>query len=199
MKHGTKCLLLFATVLLLAFNVSCGDDDDDSVDGENSTPEDDDDDNDDDDTDSDVFQVGFAKVDITPDVDVIMAGYGSAFFSVENCRWSTGIHDPLFAHAVAFEDSANSSQVILIVLDNVGTITNEIVRIQQQIAQQIQIDPDSVVVAATHTHGGPDTIGLFGVIIPPITGRQEDVVEKMVEGAVEAGVTAWQNRVPATC
>jgi len=194
-----RWLFLLLIALMVVFCVSCGDDDDDSAD-DTGDDADDDDDNDDDDNDTQggQFQVGFSKVDITPQDETIMAGYGAAFFLLNNCRWSTGVHDPLYAHAVAFDDPASSKEAILIVLDNVGTITNDIVLIQQGIAQELGIDPGSVVVAATHTHGGPDTIGLYGVIVPPITGRQDEVIDLMIQGAIEAGVEAWENRVPAT-
>ncbi|MFC1889183.1 neutral/alkaline non-lysosomal ceramidase N-terminal domain-containing protein [Thermodesulfobacteriota bacterium] len=145
----------------------------------------------------DAFKAGFAVVDITPGVDVRLAGYGSAFISDSFCRWSTGVHDPLYAHAVAFDDRLDGKALILIVLDNVGTITNEVKEIQAGVAGALGLAEESIVVSATHTHHGPDTIGLWGVIIPPITGRQEDVIDMMVAGAIEAGIDAWNARVPA--
>jgi len=146
---------------------------------------------------ADAFNVGFARIDITPEVDVMLAGYDVGFFSYDNCRWSTGVHDPLYAHAVAFDDPLDGKAVILVVLDNVGTITNEIVEIQVGIAGALGIAEESVVVSSTHTHHGPDTIGLWGVVIPPMTGRQEDVIDRMVAGAIRAGIEAWEARVPA--
>ena len=146
---------------------------------------------------TDAFNVGFAKVDITPEVDVMLAGYGAAFVSYDFCRWSTGVHDPLYAHAVAFDDPLSGKAVILVVLDNVGTITNEVVEIQAGVAGALDLAEESVVVASTHTHHGPDTIGMWGVILPPMTGRQEDVIDAMVAGAVRAGIEAWETRVPA--
>jgi len=149
------------------------------------------------DHDFETLKVGFARVDVTPDVPVKLAGYGAAFFSDDFCRWSTGVHDPLYAHAMALEDRVGSV-VILIVLDNVGTITNEIVRIQDGVSRELGIDARDVVVCSTHTHHGPDTVGIWGVIVPPETGRQEDAIDRMVQGAVRAGVDAWKARVPAS-
>jgi len=186
-------IILACTSLVCACSDSDDDDDDNDAGGDDDDSGDDDDD---DDSDPGPFQVGFAKVDVTPDIPVMMAGYGSAFLSDRFCRWSTGVHDPLYAHAVAFDDPQNQP-IILIVLDNVGTITNEIVRIQAEIAQALEIQEKSIVVAATHTHHGPDTIGLWGVIVPPETGRQEEVIEQIVQGAVQAGIDAYEARVPA--
>jgi hypothetical protein len=145
---------------------------------------------------STALKVGFAGVDITPAVPVKLAGYGAAFLSDQFCRWSTGVHDSLYAQALAVEDRQGAA-VILIVLDDIGTITNEIVKIQAGVSGELGIPEASVVVSSTHTHHGPDTIGLWGVIVPPQTGRQEDVIDGMVQGAIRAGVAAWQARVPA--
>ena len=144
------------------------------------------------------IRVGFARVDVTPEVPVKLAGYGTFFFSEDNCRWSTGVHDPLFASAVAFDDPDGAAPVILIVLDLVGLMAGDIASIQQGIADALGIGERSVVVASTHTHHSPDTIGLWGIIIPPVSGRQEDVVQRILSGAVQAGIYAWNSRVPAT-
>ena len=183
------CLLLFSCADDPSTSSGQADDDDDNTD---------DDDSDDDNADSPSFQVGFSKIDISPweDLSLKLAGYGSFFLFEGLCRWSTGIHDPLYAHAVAFEDEKGQA-VVMIVLDTVGVITNEVVRIQAGVATAVGIEEKSVVVASTHTHHGPDTIGLWGLIIPPKTGRDDNYLNMMVQGAIESGVTAWNNRVPA--
>jgi len=144
------------------------------------------------------IRVGFARVDVTPEVPVKLAGYGTFFFSEDECRWSTGIHDPLFASAVAFDDPDGAAPVILVVLDLVGLMVDDIATIQRGIADALGVGERSVVVASTHAHHGPDTIGLWGVIVPPISGRQEEVVQRILSGAVQAGIYAWNSRVPAT-
>jgi len=140
---------------------------------------------------------GFAAVDITPAVPVKMAGYGVYFFAESNCRWSTGVHDPLYARAVAFQnDGPDSTAVVLIVLDLVGAMADDVLAIQQGVAQETGIAEDAVVVSSTHTHHGPDTLGLYGTVLPPVSGRDDEVVAEMVAGAVEAGARAWNARTP---
>jgi len=200
----TAILILGAMVFISIFFAACGNNNNNSTTGDDDTgnsADDDtttDDDSGDDDTASKEFRAGFAKIDITPTVPVKMAGFGMAFFSVDNCRWSTGVHDPLYARAAAFDDPNGVAPIVIIVLDDVGTITNDIVRIQAGVAAVTGIPEKSVIVASTHTHHGPDTIGLWGVIVPPITGRDEDVINKMVDGSIQAGINAWKARVPAT-
>ena len=184
MPFKITCIRWIALLLLSVFLLpSCGDESSNGIDETVGH-------------DSETLQAGFARIDVTPAVPVKLAGYGAAFLSEDFCRWSTGVHDPLYAHAMAVEDR-HGTAVILIVLDNVGTITNEIVEIQAGVARELGIEARQVVVASTHTHHGPDTIGLWGVIVPPATGRQEDVIDEMVQGAIRAGVNAWRARVPA--
>ena len=196
-------LLIVALMVSMSF-AACEQDDDE--DGKTVCKDDDDDDDDNDDNDDNNddstdppfsdFSVGFSKRDISPDHPVKMAGYGSAFLLESWCRWSTGIHDPIWARAAAFEDG-DGDAVIMIVMDNVGTITNEIVKIQTGISKKLDIPEKSIVVAATHNHHGPDTIGLWGLIIPPQTGRDDVYLEWMVQQAIDTGIGAFEARVPA--
>jgi hypothetical protein len=126
-----------------------------------------------------------------------MAGYGVYFLSESNCRWSTGVHDPLYARAVAFQNRGpDRTSAILIVLDLVGAMEDDVRTIRKGVAQAVGIAEDAVVVSSTHTHHGPDTIGLYGTLLPPISGRDEDVMAGLISGAVEAGIQAWESRVP---
>lgn len=183
-------LVLFLSVALL-FGCATGDDDDSDV----NAP--DDDTTDDDDDDYSPFMAGFARVDISPDHPVMMGGYDTAFFSTDNARWSTGVHDPIYATAVAFTD-AKSDPVVLIHLDVVGVILPDVVKIREGVSSALAIPVEGIIVASSHSHGGPDTIGIYGVWIPPICGRDDLFIQRMIDGAVEAGIAARQNLVPAT-
>ncbi|MCL4233238.1 MAG: neutral/alkaline non-lysosomal ceramidase N-terminal domain-containing protein [Deltaproteobacteria bacterium] len=192
--------------LLVSFSLlvtSCAGDDDDDDSNEPSGDDDAiaDDDSDDDAADDDdlgpagVLQVGAARVDISPapDVSLKMGGYGLYFLSESMCRWSTGVHDPIYATAIAVED-ADGRRVILIHLDVVGLITTDIVRIQQGVSAALAIVPDRVIVSASHSHQSPDTVGMWGVLLPPISGRDEAFIDDMIAGSVQAGVDAYNAR-----
>jgi len=140
---------------------------------------------------------GFAAVDITPAAPVKMAGYGVYFLSESNCRWSTGVHDPLYARAAAFQNTGRDrAAAVLIVLDLVGAMAEDVRTIQRGVAHPAGIAEDAVVVSCTHTHHGPDTIGLYGTVLPPMSGRDDEVVAGLLSGAIEAGRQAWENRAP---
>lgn len=196
--------ILFIICLAAVFVCACsGGDDDDAPDdddaGDDDASDDDaqDDDTGDDDQPPGPFAAGFAKVDVTPETIVKLAGYGTFFLSEDNCRWSTDVHDPLFAQAAAFDDPASGRAVIIIVLDNVGMMIEPITRIKLDVARATGIDPGGVIISSTHTHHGPDTIGLWGVLLPPISGMEVKALERMIAGAVKAGRSAWESRVPA--
>jgi len=193
-------LIIALALLCLGCGGSDDDDDDDFSDPGFSDDSDDDDsagDDDDDTPDSGEFQVGFSRVDVSPEWSVKMGGYGTYFLSENMCRWSTGIHDPIYATAIAFENPGQQP-VILIHFDVVGLILPDIQLIGQGIADALKIDANRTVVAASHSHGSPDTIGIWGVMLPPISGRDEDYMTFLIQKGIEAGVQAYQARVPAT-
>lgn len=167
---------------------SSGDDDsnDDSA-GHN------DDDNDNDD--GPAIKVGFSRTDISPDHSLIMAGYGFAFLSDRFCRWSTGVHDPIYATAVAFEFEGQA--VVLIHLDVIGVILPDVESIQEGVSQEIGIDKNRVIVCGSHSHSSPDTMGLWGVIYPMKTGRDPEFIVGMIQGAINAGKDAYEARQAA--
>lgn len=199
------CLVVIVLMTMAAM-VGCADDDDDT--GDDDVADDDvadDDATDDDLADDDIadddvvppgFQVGAARVDISPDWPVAMAGYGLVFISENWCRWSEGIHDPIYATALALDDG-KGQLIIQIVVDTVGIIITDVEVIQQRLAAELNISIEQIVISATHNHNGPDTIGIWGVLLPPISGRDEDFIDMMIDGSVEAGVQAYANRKPA--
>lgn len=143
-----------------------------------------------------MLEAGFARVDISPEEPVKMGGYGMAFLSESFLRWSEGVHDPLYATAVALVDD-DGPPIILVTLDVLGTILTDVVRIQEEVASRVPVPPERVVVCASHSHGSPDTVGIWGVVFPPSTGRMDVFIERMIAGAVDAAVDAYGNRRPA--
>jgi hypothetical protein len=77
----------------------------------------------------------------------------------QNARPATGVHDELWARAIVV--SQGDTSVAIIALDLVGLFNqeNEAVR-AELLARGVEVD--HVVMAATHDHEGPDTVGLWG-------------------------------------
>jgi peroxiredoxin len=100
---------------------------------------------------ADKLRVGLAEVGITPTLDgkpVYLAGFG-------HNRKATGVHDPLFARAVVFQEG--EKKLALVCLDVVGFFHPHVLNVRKQLP-----DFHYVMVSSTHNHEGPDTLGLWG-------------------------------------
>lgn len=203
-RLATSWTILFAILVVSLLIGTLGCPADDSDDDDTTWPPDDDDseidgpaETYDDDRILPEMQVGFGRVDITPKHSVIMAGYGLAVLTDRMCRWSTGSHDPIYASAVAF-DPPQADPILLITLDTIGIILPDADRIRQGVTDAIGVAPDRVVVSGSHSHGSPDTMGLWGVIYPMQTGRDDAFIEQMIQGGIDAATAAFTSREPAT-
>lgn len=194
-------ILIGLLLLALAISfVACGDDDDDDNDsaspGDDDVSSDDDTSADDDDSDASTLYAGAARVDVTPTKDLILGGYGMCFVAKIFCRWSDGVHDPLYANAVALED-AHGTTIVQIAIDSVGMVYTHLQVIQDGVAAATGIPAENVIVSTSHSHQAPDTIGMWGVTIPPKPGRDPEYMAQVISGAIDAGVEAFADRRPA--
>lgn len=97
------------------------------------------------------LEAAAAKVDISPDLKtekVLMAGFGATG------RVPAGIHDPLYARILVLREGGKT--VAVVGLDLLGFYRNDVEDLRRLAGL------DTVFVAATHTHSGPDTLGLWG-------------------------------------
>jgi hypothetical protein len=101
----------------------------------------------------DKVRVGYAQRVITPPLDppVYLAGFGQN-------RVAQSVHDDLYAGALAL--SQNGTHIIVVALDLLGLGRANCLEIEAAIhARQPNTE---VIVACTHVHHAPDTIGLWG-------------------------------------
>jgi hypothetical protein len=94
-----------------------------------------------------VLRAGTAKIDITPEKSVKMAGYSS------RTGLSTGVHDPLSARVVAFEN--NSKRLVLVSTDLIGFTGGTAERFRKVILDEFKLEPGELFLSAIHTHAGP--------------------------------------------
>jgi hypothetical protein len=144
---------------------------------------------------SDRLQVGVHRIDISPAYPVILGGYGTCFGSIESCRWATGVHDPLFASAIAI--TKGDDALVILSLDSLGLAAQDADPVRQAVAQRLSISVDRVILTSSHSHAAPDTVGLWGTIFPAESGRDEQYMRFVKVRSVEAAIRAWENRVPA--
>ncbi len=97
------------------------------------------------------MKIGYAQNVITPLLDkpVYLAGFG-------NNRRATTVHDDLYARALAIQ--AGEKILVLVALDLVGFFRPDV----QDVIRRVQRPEIEIVIASTHTHHGPDTMGLWG-------------------------------------
>ncbi len=93
-----------------------------------------------------MLKAGFGRVDITPPVGCDLQGH---FVKIT----STGVRDPLLANALYLDDGA--TQVCIVSCDLAGVTRDAVAQARRLAHQHTGIDPDNVIVCATHTHTGP--------------------------------------------
>jgi neutral ceramidase len=93
------------------------------------------------------LRAGIARADITPDKPVTLAGYASRI------NFSQGVHDPLSARAVAFEQGGK--RLVLMSVDVCGFYNDTAEPLRQAIIDRCQLQPAELFLCATHTHSGP--------------------------------------------
>lgn len=138
------------------------------------------------------FLVGVGQASTEPAGQVCIGGYG-----VFCNRPSTGIKDPLVARGLAVT-GGNGETLIIVTTTAVGYFAaykdelgpNGIYEVRQRIAERIPVPADNIVVVSDHSHAAPDTIGIWG-------GVDADYMQILADGAVAAGVAAFEDRRPA--
>jgi hypothetical protein len=100
-----------------------------------------------------MLQLGYSQAIITPSFEhpVFLAGFG------QNRRAET-VHDDLTVRVMALKD--DHTTLILVALDLIGFFSPDVLEVSRRIhtkAPEVQ-----VILASTHTHHAPDTMGLWG-------------------------------------
>jgi hypothetical protein len=125
------------------------------------------------------FSAGAAKRRITPELkpgaSVWMAGFA-------NGRAATGVHDDLWTRCLAM--SAGGKPVVVCSVDVIGLFFEDVKKIREGARARLKRDVD-VIVASTHVHEGPDTMGLWGPQMG-VSGIDEAYNQAVVDRTVEA-------------
>lgn len=95
------------------------------------------------------IKAGLAKIKITPQEPVRMAGYGARTEPFKD------VHDDLFASAVVFDDG--SRRACIITADVIGFSHEFSDDTRKLIHQSTGIAEDHILISAVHNHGGPVT------------------------------------------
>ncbi len=143
------------------------------------------------------LSAGAAKTRITPPLEIPYltssgAGTSAPFQSV---------HDDLFARALVLDDG--NQALALLAVDSLGydddilgpgrNFTREL---RQRIAARTGLQPGAIMLAASHTHSGPETLDLS-----PLrqTRGAEEWLERHREQLADTVISAWERRTPVRC
>ena len=132
-----------------------------------------------------VWYAGFGRRQIVPDENsdqpLYIAGY--------NNGWEiTGVLDYCEARAVWLDDGGEG--VLLIGVDCIALDSGTVGQIRERLADLP--DCKAVHVYATHTHAGPDTLGLWGPV--GVDGKNDAYMEALIQACEEAGREAAADR-----
>lgn len=113
-------------------------------------------------------------------------------------RRFTGEHDPLFARAVVLRHG--DTALALVVVDNIGLVRPDIQRMRQRAAELVNdpaLPPQRIIVSSTHTHSGPDVVGLWGEH-ELSSGRDPEYMAALTETVAAQVASAAAQLVPVT-
>jgi hypothetical protein len=99
-----------------------------------------------------ILRAGAARVDITPPPGIDLSGYGA------RQNPATGVRDPLYTRALVLEDDRR--QIAVVSCDILGFDRELADDARARIERATGIPGLQVLLAATHTHGGPATVFL---------------------------------------
>ena len=115
---------------------------------------------------------GYGQVDITPPV-----GEFCSFRLAPNKR-SLGVHDPLYVYALYLKTSAQP--LLMLSIDCVALAYSIIEKIKQAVQKIVKLQNSQILLAATHTHNGAETLGEEPFV------NNDIQIDRIVDGCVKA-------------
>ncbi len=133
------------------------------------------------------LQIGYAQDTITPSLErpVYLAGFGQN-------RLAESVHDDLYVRALAL--AHDDARLVVAALDLIGLGRQHCREIEQRV--RAEAPGVRLLLSCTHTHHGPDTIGLWG---PDMTtsGVDPDYLDSLKDKITAAALAAWSRLQPA--
>jgi hypothetical protein len=100
-----------------------------------------------------LLRAGVSSANINPTMSAFIAG------DKQNRKF-TGVHDSLYAKAVVL--TKGTEKLALVTLDCIGLLYPDVLRIRQKAAELCGFPEARIIVSSTHTHSGPDVVGIWG-------------------------------------
>jgi hypothetical protein len=133
------------------------------------------------------FRVGASSAVITPSKGTFVAGHS------QNRRF-TGVNDDLYVKAIAISDRKQS--VVILTFDCIGLLYPQLQEIRRLADRKIiwpRFRRERVVMSSTHTHSGPDVVGIWGPDMAH-TGVDAAYLDDLERLAADQVRRAWRRR-----
>lgn len=131
------------------------------------------------------FKVGFAKVDITPELGCLLYGYPRE-------RRAQRVMDPLSVGAAAFKQGEKT--VLLMNTELCAFNVETCAEIREAVGKEVSVDKDNIVYSVTHTHSGPVTHTSVGWGETDMSYINDILIPASIEAAKKA-VASMQDAV----
>lgn len=131
------------------------------------------------------LQAGAARVKITPDNLPYLAGYSAN-------RRAEEVHDDVYASAVVIQ--SGDTKLAIVSCDLIGLLHPAVQDIRSRVKS---VPAENIIIAATHTHSGPDPIGLWGQPERGISGVDKEWYAQMKQKVADAIEEAAKGLQPA--
>lgn len=136
------------------------------------------------------FEVGVFSSVVNPPIGTFIAG------DRQNRRF-TGITDSLFAKCAIISDTKNT--VALVTIDCIGLMYPDLLKIREEVAKQqfpIPFSVENIVISSTHTHAGPDVVGIWGKDFSQ-SGVNPEYMQFLIKTVAKGIKNALHQRQPA--
>ena len=129
--------------------------------------------------------VGASQSPINPPIPSFIAGHSKN-------RKFTGIHDSLFVKAFVADDGRNSMAILS--FDCIGLLYPQLLQIRAEVQKKLKgFKHQQIVMSSTHTHSGPDVVGLWGADLMH-SGVDSVYMRFLVNTAADQVIMAWKKR-----
>ncbi len=133
------------------------------------------------------WEAGAAAAPINPEDGAFIAGHSQN-------RKFTGVHDDLYVKAVVV--TGREGSIAILTVDCIGLLYPQLLEIRRKVGillQDPQFDANRIVLSSTHTHAGPDVVGIWGPDLGH-SGVNPAYLERLTDTAAQVIRRAWLSR-----
>jgi len=146
--------------------------------------------------DSSIYDVGVAKVDVTPGYPIRLNGFGN------RREESEGITQRIWAKALAI-GSDEAKPVVLITLDSLGVREAMVDEVARRLKEKAGIERDRIAVTFSHSHTTPKLTNVCDTIFSsPISAEHQAHIDQytaeLTDAMEQAALKALADRKPST-